>query len=80
MLNDFLCSCFNTVYPPLTPKHILHHNNYIEESLLCTEFEDEVLHLLLSLNVTKSSGADGISPTMLKHSYWCYCSLLNTLI
>ena len=63
MLNDFFFSCFNTVFPPLTPKHILHQSSSTEESLLCTE--DEVLHLLRSLDDTKSSG---ISPTMLKHT------------
>ena len=43
MPNEFFCSCFNTDFPPLTPK-------CIQESLLCTE--DEVHHLLLSLDVS----------------------------
>ena len=63
MLNEFFCSCFNTVFPPLTPMYNEHHT---KESLLCTE--DEVCHLLLSLDVSKSNGPDGISPTMLKHT------------
>ena len=58
-------SCFNTVFPPLTPKCIQPQSNSIDESLLCTE--DEVHHLLLSLDVSKSNGPDGISPAMLKH-------------
>ena len=38
--------------------------NSCPEQLLCTE--EEVLFLLTSLNVTKASGADGISDHMLK--------------
>ena len=41
-------------------------NSHTEESLLCSE--DEVCHLLLTLDVTKSSGPDGISTAMLKHT------------
>ena len=65
-LIEFFCSYFNTAFPPLTPMYNQHHSNYTEESLLCTE--DEVYHLLLSLDVSKSNGPDGISPTMLKHT------------
>ena len=65
MLNEFFCSCFNTAFPPLTPM-CNQPSSHAEESLLCTE--DEVCHLLLTLDTTKSSGPDGISTAMLKHT------------
>ena len=65
MLNEFFCSCFNTAFPPLTPM-CNQPSSHTEESLLCTE--DEVCHLLLTLDTTKSSGPDGISTAMLKHT------------
>ena len=66
MLNNFFCSCFNTAFPPLTSTCSYHRNNHTEMSLLCTE--DEVHDLLLTLDVTKSNGPDGISSSILKHT------------
>lgn len=65
MLNIFFANCFNTIFPPLSASATLPHSNPSEE-ILCTE--DEVFHLLSSLDVTKASGPDGISPKMLKYT------------
>ena len=73
-LNEFFCSCFNTVFPSLTPMYNQHHT---KESLLCTE--DEVYHLRLSLDVSKSNGPDGITPTMLKHTSDTIAPMLTKL-
>ena len=70
MLNTFFSTCFNTSLPPLSVPDM--HNNAVPsemtpdliESLLCTE--EEVLHLLETIDVSKSSGPDGISGRMLK--------------
>ena len=78
MLNKFFCSCFNTDFPPLTSKCIQHQSNPIQESLLCTE--DEVHQLLLSLDVSKSNGPDGILPTMLKHTAGSITSSLTKVL
>ena len=66
MLNNFFSSCFNTAFSPLTLICNHDRNNHTEMSLLCTE--DEVHDLLLTLDVTKSNGPDGISSSMLKHT------------
>ena len=66
MLNNFFSSCFNTAFLPLTLICNHDRNNHTEMSLLCTE--DEVHDLLLTLDVTKSNGPDGISSSMLKHT------------
>ena len=67
LLNEFFVSCFNTSTPPLDAD-----NSFLSpvcpdlfpDDLLCTE--EDVFDLLVSLNVTKSSGPDNISPHMLK--------------
>ena len=66
ILNNYFSSCFNQSMPPLSESSNLSHTNSQEcpDELLCTE--EEVLKLLLSLDVTKSSGPDGISANMLK--------------
>ena len=62
LLNSFFHSCFNTSHLPI--------NSPIESStipsteLLCTE--EEVFDLLMSLDVSKANGPDGISARMLK--------------
>lgn len=66
MLNEFFSSCFNTDFPPLTPLFKQNQNSFTEELMFCTE--DEICHLLLTLDVAKASGPDGISPMMLKHT------------
>ena len=66
MLNNFFSSCFNQSMPPLTESsyQVQSTSQECPDDLLCTE--EEVLELLLSLDVTKSSGPDGISARMLK--------------
>ena len=65
LLNSFFCSCFNRSHPPIqhqpTPDI---DSSTCPEELLCTD--SEVCEMLAALNVTKSSGPDGISPRMLK--------------
>ena len=65
MLNEFFCSCFNTALPPFIPM-CNQPSSHTEESFLC--IEDEVCHLLLTLDTTKSSSPDGISAAILKHT------------
>lgn len=62
-LNLFFHSCFNKSHAPVTPSTGMHFTPPTD--LLCTE--DEIFDLLLSLNVSKSSGPDGISARMLKY-------------
>ena len=63
MLNKFFVTCFNTAFPPLSPSAAQPRLNPGED-MLCTE--DEVFHLLGTLDATKASGSDGISSKMLK--------------
>ena len=65
MLNNFFVKCFNTTFPPL-PQTIAKPSFDLCEEMLCTE--NEVLHLLSSLDVAKASGSDGISAKMLKYT------------
>ena len=58
---------FNNSRPPLSPDDVQSIEVYpstCPEQLLCTE--EEVFSLLTSLDVTKTSGPDGISARMLK--------------
>ncbi len=66
LINNCFSSCFNQSLPPLAESIYQLHTTLQEcpDHLLCTE--EEVLRLLLSLDVTKSSGPDGISAKMLK--------------
>ena len=65
-LNSCFGSCFNTSHPPFELKSPP-SGNYPDE-LLCTE--SEIYDLLASLDVSKAStsGHDGISARMLKHT------------
>ena len=67
LLNNFFSQCFNRMLPPLAESDIMKLDlptpAECPEHLLCSE---EVLQMLLTLDTTKSSGADGISATMLK--------------
>ena len=76
-MNSFALVLVATASPPLTPISSQHHSNHTEGSLLCTE--DEVYHLLLTLEVTKYNGPDGNSPTMLKHTADIIASSLTEL-
>lgn len=62
LLNSYFHSCFNKSHAPITPSVCLHFSSPVD--FLCSE--DEVFDLLASLDVSKSSGSDGISARILK--------------
>ena len=64
LLNNFFFDCFNKSVPPLPDHHPSLDQDSCPQALLCTE--DKVLELLLSLDITKSTGPDDISARMLK--------------
>ena len=67
LLNAYFSSCFNTSLPPLNnPTCVAASDSAPEsiESLLCSE--EEVLHLLETIDISKSNGPDRISGRMLK--------------
>ena len=70
-LNNFFFTCFNQNYPPLTEEVQDPDFTYgslgpsnCPADLLCTE--ESILELLAGLDVSKSTGTDGISPRMMK--------------
>ena len=80
MLNNFFATCFNEAQSPLTPDDTLGFelNGDCPEVLLCTE--EEVICLLHSLDITKSTGLDGISARMLKATAACIAPSLTNLL
>ena len=68
MLNKFFSNCFNCLSAPLKDWSESDFNlpDDPPDELLCNE--DTVCELLASLDVSKSSGPDGISTKMLKHT------------
>ena len=69
MLNSFFSKCFNPSSTPLkdwSESDILPDPGELPDELACDE--DSVCELLATLDVTKSSGPDGISGRMLKHT------------
>ncbi|MCG8622266.1 MAG: hypothetical protein MJE68_09765 [Proteobacteria bacterium] len=76
ILNNYFSKCFNNTIPPLTDgdRATYQHTCSSEypEHLLCSE--DEVLSLLLSLDITKANGPDGVSANMLKNTA---CSIVE---
>ena len=62
LLNSYFHSCFNKSHTPITPSACLRLSPAAD--LLCSE--DEVFDLLATLDVSKSTGPDGISARMLK--------------
>ena len=72
MLNSFFSSCFNASHPPLKVQSV--STPRCPGELLC--IESEVCDLLASLDVSKSSGDDGISARMLKSTA---CSIALSL-
>ena len=62
LLNAYFHSCFNKAHAPLSSSVSLPPAP--SSNLLCTEVYD----LLVSLDVSKSSGPDGISARMLKYT------------
>ena len=74
MLNTYFAECWNKLVPPLTTTSTSHEYMYCEDELLCCE--EEVYHLLLSLDTSKATGPDGISVRMLKETA---CSIVPSL-
>ena len=65
MLNEQFADCFNTLVPPITQCTVaVDPMLSFPDKLLCVE--EEVASLLSNIDVTKSSGPDGISGYMLK--------------
>ena len=64
MISEYFSTCFNSDVPPLSPTAGDPPERVLPEDYLCTI--DEVFHLLVSLDTSKSSGPDGISARMLK--------------
>ena len=68
LLNTYFTSCFNTSHPPLHPSagpDILCSDPFPDD-LLCDE--QFVYESLVSLDVSKASGPDGVSAYMLKYT------------
>ena len=72
MLNTFFSMCWNTSEPPLfeadntTYFENAHNHSLSLDDLLCTQ--EQVLHLLRSLDTGKVNGPDNISARMLKET------------
>ena len=70
LLNNFFYSCFNQHCPQLSTSHSPLHTNLGSQDypscLLCSE--DLIANLLVNLDISMSSGTDGISARMLKSS------------
>ena len=65
LLNQFFSTCWNTTVPPLPPRREDHSTSCPAE-LLCSE--EEVLHFLMQLDITKATGPDNIPARMLKET------------
>ena len=68
-LNNFFYGCFNHNIPPLRSDSLPRSTPHLDpaacpEDILCTE--ESILDHLMTLDVTKSTGCDGISARMLK--------------
>ena len=79
-LNRFFYSCFNNNCPVLSECSSVFEleAEYCPKYLLSTE--ESVFDLLANLDVTKSTGCDGISPKMLKSTASSIALLLSKLI
>ena len=66
MLNEFFSTCFNTAVPPLSMNDddFTVQNDRCPEELLCSD--EEVLYFIMSMDLQKANGPDGISAKMLK--------------
>ena len=64
VLNNYFHSCFSTSQPPLDELLDRLEPADCPPDLLCTE--DEVFDLVASLDISKSTGPDGVSAKMLK--------------
>ena len=78
LLNNFFFECFNKSVPPLSPD-LPHLDPFLfPAELLCTE--ENILTLICSLDYTKSTGPDDISPRMLKGDSFCNCTCSHSAI
>ena len=80
LLNSYFSSCFNT--PSLSAPSLGSHSHSTHPTLSSVECTDEeVVNVLRSLKLKTSSGPDGISSSMLKHTIFSisssFCSLFN---
>ena len=68
MLNDYFSKCFNRSQTPLQTTHCLNYPlaDDCPDEILCTE--SEVTALLMTLDIAKASGPDGISARMLRET------------
>ena len=67
ILNEYFFSCFNTCLPPLSEENHIHSTpSSCPKSFLIAE--EYVATVLLNLDVSKSTGVDGISAKMLKQT------------
>ena len=66
MLNEFFSTCFNTAVPPLSMNDddFTVQNDRCPEELLCSA--EEILYFIMSMDLQKANGPDGISAKMLK--------------
>ena len=78
VLHDHFTRCFNYAVQPLQPsRSYISSGNETPEDFLCTE--DEVFHLLSSVDPTKAAGPDRLSARMLKHTATSITSAITTL-
>ena len=63
---NFFSTCFNTAVPPLSMNDddFTVQNDRCPEELLCSA--EEVLYFIMSMDLQKGNGPDGISAKMLK--------------
>ena len=68
MVSAYFAKSWNTLVPPLCAQdqHFSELDYTFLDDLTCTE--EEVYHLLKTLNTSKSAGPDGISVRMLKET------------
>lgn len=64
VLNNYFHSCFSTSQPPLVGIIDRLEPGNCPSNILCTE--EEVFDLVASLDISKSTGPDGVSTKMLK--------------
>ena len=79
LLNQFFAKCFNPV-GCLSSAGCCHNNlenSSCFDDILCDE--SQIMDLLLDLNMSKSSGPDGISSRMLKHTAGSIAPSVNML-
>ena len=69
VLNNYFYGCFNNNFPPLTSSDPNYHNLNLDSTACPADFlcsDESVLDLITTLDVTKTTGHDGIAARMLK--------------